>query len=360
MAARKKAGKPRRTSIYTIAEALNVTPGTVSRALRNRPEISGATRKLIRQKASELGFKLRAFEPRVTNICVVIEVTARQSSLFSPFVDSVLDGVWRFCTENDVELSLFGERLDRLNECDLVRVLGRRAVNAGVFLNPTKRSRYFTTLNEQNFPYCCVLSGPPEAAQWTILSDATVLGERATKHLIDLGHRRIGLLDTLTGLEIGAERRAGYQQALSAAGIAAAPELVFTHDDCGDAAEDGFEFGARGVRVLLGRQAPPTAFLTMSDEVAVGALHELLAQGRRVPAEVSLLSFDDSRFCQYSNPPLTVVSQSNERIGYEAAKLALRRLDENLSVNPFPLPSIPGELIVRGSTGPGPRTTPCG
>jgi DNA-binding LacI/PurR family transcriptional regulator len=355
VAAKKKKGKTQSVSIYTIAETLNVSPGTVSRALNNRPDISVTTRKLIRKKASELGFKLRTFEPRVTNICVVIEVTANQNSLFSPFVDAVLDGVWKFCTENDMELSLFGEKPERLNDCDLSRVLGRRSVNGAVFLNSTRHSQYFTALNEQDFPYCCVLSGAPEAAQWTILSDGTTLAKRATSHLIDLGHRAIGLLDTLTGLEIGAERRAGYKQAMTNAGITPVPELVFTHADCGDSVADGFEFGARGVRVLLARDPAPTALMTMSDEVAFGAIHELVSMGRRVPEDISVLSFDDSRFCQYANPPLTVVSQSNERFGYEAANLVSRRIEENLKTNPYPSLSIAGDLIVRGSTGPAPR-----
>ncbi|MEX1048059.1 MAG: LacI family DNA-binding transcriptional regulator [Akkermansiaceae bacterium] len=355
MAAKKNSEKKKSISIYTIAEALGVTPGTVSRALNNRPEISVATRKLVRQKAGELGFKLRSFEPRVTNICMVIEVTPNQTSLFSPFVDSVLDGVWKYCKENDMELSLFGEKPDRLNECDLIRVLGRRSVNGAVFLNSTRQSRYFAALNDQNFPYCCVLSGAPEAAQWTVLSDGAGLSRRATKHLIDLGHRSIGFLDTLSGLEIGAERRAGFEAALKAEGLPVLPELFFSHANSGDEIADGFEFGARGVQFLLSRKVVPTAFMTMSDEVAFGAMHELVARGHRVPADFSVLSFDDSKFCQYANPPLTVVSQPNERFGYEAARLVARRIDENLRSNPFPPLAIAGELIVRGSTGPVPR-----
>lgn len=355
MAAKKKTARTKGISIYTIAEALNVTPGTVSRALNNRPDIGAATRKLVRQKASELGFKLRNFEPRVTNICVVVEVSANQNSLFSPFVDAVLDGVWKFCVENDMELSLFGEKPERLNECDLIRLLGRRSVNGAVFLNTTKHSQYFAALNRQNFPYCCVMSGSPDAAQWTIRSDGAALCKRATSHLIDLGHRHIGLLDTLSGLDIGADRRAGFEEALQLAGIPGEPGLVFMHADCGDDVADGFDFGVRGVQALLRKSPAPTAFITMSDEVALGAMHQLISTGVRVPADVSVLSFDDSRFCQFSNPPLTVVSQSNERFGYEAARLVSRRIEENFSVNPFPPPIIAGDLIVRDSTGPAPR-----
>ncbi len=157
-------------SIYTLAKELDVTPGTVSRALRNRPEIGIATRSSIRKRAEELGFKLRNFETRLTNICVVIETRPKQRSLFSAYVDSLLDGVWRYCSTNEIELSLFGEELDRLEFCNLVRVLGRRGANGAVFLNASRRSGYFDSLNQQNFPYCCIMTAPPKRVRGPFLA----------------------------------------------------------------------------------------------------------------------------------------------------------------------------------------------
>lgn len=352
--------KPRRiwkkqdVSIYTLAEEMGVTPGTVSRALRNRPEIGVATRKAIRQRAAELGFKLRTFETRITNICAVIETLPNQPSLFSAYVDAVLDGIWRYCGENDIELSLFGEDLERLSKCDLVRVLGRRGVNGAVFLNASKQSRYFPSLNEQNFPYCCVMTGPPQASGWTIRADAAGMAERATEHLIHLRHRRIALLDSLLGYEQGEERKIGYLRALEKAGLGRDAAIIFTSKDCGSTPADGFDFAVQGVRALLGRPRPPTAFLTMSDEAGLAALHELSACGMKVPGQVSVISFDDSRFCMFSNPPLTVLSLPYEKIGTEAASIVHRRLEENASVNPHLPIIVSGDLVVRGSSGPAP------
>ena len=352
-----KQSKPKRkgVSIYSIAEEFGVTAGTVSRALRNRPEISVETRRIIRNRASEIGFQMRNFETRTTNICVVIETVARQRSLFSAYVDSVLDGVWRYCNQHSVELSLFGDSLERLNSCDLVRVLGRRGVNGAVFLNTTKHSRYFASLNTQNFPYCCVMTAPPEARQWTIRSNAQGLGERATEHLIHLGHRRIAFLDTLHGLDIGMERRTGYGDALKKAGIQQDPDLIVTNEMLGGGAGDDFEFASLAIQMLMVRKEPPTAFLTMSDEAGVATLHELHARGIAVPASASVVTFDDSRLCAYVNPPLTVVSVPYERIGYDAAAIVFRRLEENVSQNINPTLVVGGDLILRGSTGPAPK-----
>jgi len=347
--------KPKGVSIYSLAEEFGVTAGTVSRALRNRPEISIETRRIIRNRASEIGFQMRNFETRTTNICVVIETVPGQRSLFSAYVDSVLDGVWRYCNQRGVELSLFGDNLERLNSCDLVRVLGRRGVNGAVFLNTTKESRYFAALNTQNFPYCCVMTSPSEARQWTIRSNAQGLGERATEHLIHLGHRRIAFLDTLHGLDIGIERRTGYCDALKKAGVPQDPGLIVTNEMLGGGAADDFEFASLAVQAVTNRKQPPTAFLTMSDEAGVATLHELQARGIAVPTNASVITFDDSRLCAYVNPPLTVVSVPYERIGYDAAAIVHRRLEENVSQNLNPTLTVGGDLILRGSTGPAPN-----
>jgi len=345
----------KKDSIYTLAEELSLSPATVSRALRNRPEIGVRTRQVVRQHAAKVGFKLRSFTPRVTNICVVIETEPGQRSLFSAFVDSVLDGVWRYCVENDVELSLYGEEGDTLAQSDLVRVLGRRGVNAAVFLNASAQSTYFSALNEQNFPYCCVMTSPPEARPWIIRADGTSLGRKATEFLVELGHHRIALIDSLENHDIGRERRAGYLQALEAAGLSADPELIFTHSACDSNPIDDFDFAASAVRTLLDQKPSPTAFLTMSDEAGLATLHELAAYGLEVPKAASVLSFDDSRLCAFANPALSAVSVPYERIGYDAAAMAHRRLEKNTRATTRTGPAVAGSLVIRGSTGRAPR-----
>jgi len=341
-------------SIYTLAKELELTPGTVSRALRNRPEIGIATRTLIRKRAEELGFKLRNFESRLTNICVVIETRPKQRSLFSAYVDSVLDGVWRYCRTNEIELSLFGEDLDRLESCNLVRVLGRRGANGAVFLNASQRCGYFGSLNQQNFPYCCVMTAPPEARPWTILADASGMAERATQHLLQHGHQRIAFLDSLAGFDLGAERRAGYLRAMKAAARPERDCQIMSSEECGVPPVDAFDFAARAVHALLGRPQAPTAFLTMSDEEGVATIHQLTSRGLRVPEDISVLSFDDSRFCAYSNPALTVISLPYETIGEEAASIVHQRIQENSGDHLRPRTVRGGELLVRDSTGPAP------
>jgi DNA-binding LacI/PurR family transcriptional regulator len=352
---KKRAVRQKQTvSIYTLAKEFDVTPGTVSRALRNRPEIGTATRTFIRKRAEELGFKLRNFESRLTNICVVIETRPKQRSLFSAYVDSVLDGVWQYCSTNEIELSIFGENLERLESCNLVRVLGRRGANGAVFLNASLRSGYFASLNQQNFPYCCVMTAPPEARPWTILADASGMAERATQHLLQLGHQRIAFFDSLAGFGAGAERKAGYLRAMKAAARPERDCQIMSPEQCGVPPIDAFDFATRAVHALLGRPQAPTAFLTMNDEEGVATIHQLTTRGLRVPEDCSVISFDDSHFCAYSNPALTVISLPYQTIGEEAASIVHQRIQENSGDHLKPRTVRGGELLVRDSTGPAP------
>lgn len=354
----RRSRKKQDVSVYTLAADLGLSPGTVSRALRNSPEIGIQTRTIVRKKAADLGFKLRNFEPRVTNICFVLETAPKQRSLFSSYVDAILDGVWRYCNEQDIELSLFGEELDRLSKCDLVRVLGRRGVNGAVFLNASKQSPYFTSLNEQNFPYCCVMTGPPEAAAWTIRADSSGMAERGTRHLLDLGHRRIAFVDTLKALDIGFSRRDGYHRALKQAGLGPEAAIFFDLNDCASPPSDAFDFASQAVQLLMNRPHPPTAILTMSDEEGLAALHELSVMGIKVPEAVSVMTFDDSRFCEFCAPPLTVLSLNYEKVGMEAATIVHRRIEKISNEIPQAPVVVRGDLIVRGSSGPAAQLKP--
>jgi len=145
MAVPKKNNK-KRNSIYTLAEDLNLNPGTVSRALRNRPEVSEETRMQVQKRADELGFKLQRFRPRTINVCVLVQTVSTQESIFSSYVNAVMDGLWRYCMQNDLELSLYSAPIDKLNAGFLVRQLANRGVNGVVVVNASDDSRYFRLL----------------------------------------------------------------------------------------------------------------------------------------------------------------------------------------------------------------------
>jgi LacI family transcriptional regulator len=163
----------------------------------------------------------------------------------------------------------------------------------------------------------------------------------ATRHLIDLGHRRIGYLSGPLDLSISDVRMQGYRRALEEAGIADDPSLV----ECGFFSIEG---GAIATATLMDR-ASPTAIVCGNDLMAFGALRRLLDDKVRVPEQVSVIGFDDIEFAAYASVPLTTIRVPLTEMGRMATELVLELLGGGV---PASLPTVAVGLVVRGSTAP--------
>jgi DNA-binding LacI/PurR family transcriptional regulator len=161
----------------------------------------------------------------------------------------------------------------------------------------------------------------------------------ATEHLIGLGHRRIGYVGDRYGHHSDAERFAGYREALQKAGLPFVPELV-AH---GDGKAEG---GAPAMSRLLALASPPTAVFCYNDVTALGVLHAIHVRGLRVPADISIVGFDDLFFAPYTQPPLTTVRQPRKKMGQMAFESLLKLMSGE---DPAEI-KVPAELVVREST----------
>ena len=347
------------SSIYTLATELNLNPGTISRALRNRPEVKPETRALVQKRADELGFKLKRFRPRAINICALVQTDSAQDSLFSSYTDAVMDGLWRYCMQNDLELSLFSAPLAKLNAGFLVRQLAHRGAHGAVVINASDASRYFRLFQKEQFPFCAILDGPSESHPWLLSVDNARLAKRAVEYLIGLGHRRIAILCGSSQFATFRSRIEGYRQALKEHGLEEDPRLVLFAENRPPLHSDDFGFGAAGATELLRHSAPPTAMVAMSDEMAVGVLHTLHRQGKSVPADISLLCFDDARLARYISPALTVVNIPNAELGFEAGSIVHQRiLRKEFSLGGTTPVVRDADLIIRDSCGPAAKNRP--
>jgi LacI family transcriptional regulator len=172
------------------------------------------------------------------------------------------------------------------------------------------------------------------------LQVSSVEGARAaTRHLLELGHRRIAHVMGIPSHEHSAERLAGYRQALAEAGVRYDPALVVT----GDFEETS---GYEALQALFRRRLRFSAVFAGNDQMAYGALLALYRRGLRVPQDVSVVGFDDQRGASFTTPPLTTVRQPAAQMGRAAAEGALRVLRGE----PLALPTFATELVVREST----------
>ena len=162
------------------------------------------------------------------------------------------------------------------------------------------------------------------------------------RYLIVLGHRRIAYLGDRYGHQSDTERFLGYRQALQEAGLTYEPGLV-AH---GDGKPEGAEIA---IARLLALHRPPTAIFFYNDMSALGGMRQIRNYGLRIPADISVVGFDDLYISQYLDPPLTTVRQPMRQMGRLAMESLLQIFAGAESGHDI---KVPGELIVRHSTAP--------
>jgi LacI family transcriptional regulator len=172
----------------------------------------------------------------------------------------------------------------------------------------------------------------------SVVSDNVAGAARATRHLLERGHRRIGFLGDLLSISTAGERLRGYRQALDGAGVAVDPALIRTELRDPDVA-------AAAVDEMLALSHPPTAFFTAQNLLTIGGVRALRRAGRQ--REIALIGFDDVSLADMLDPAISVVAQDPQALGRTAADQLFRRLDGE--TGPAVKLVIPVTLIPRGS-----------
>lgn len=337
--------KSKRTTVYSLSDELGVSVATISKALRGSPEISVELRKKVRGLAAKRNFKPRVVSRKVPNICVLIQQYPGHSLDFGLFLSTVMEGVAQYVQEEGLEMSIYADTIDKLNSCDIVRELRRRSIDGAVILRSNDESRYFERLDAESFPHCALLSTTPTHHEHVITVNNDEVGFRATRHLIDKGHREIGALVSPPSGVSGQLRLAGYKRALEKAGIPFQDRLV-AHE-----APDktGLQFGSDAIQSLVRENPRMTAVFVMDHPVVVGMLHGAARLGLEIPRDLSVISCDDYPETPFLRPPLSVIDIPNRSLGYQAARQVYRLIR---GLDPLPVDThidLNGRLIERES-----------
>jgi LacI family transcriptional regulator len=205
-----------------------------------------------------------------------------------------------------------------------------------------ERGDSLRALVRQQVPVVVMDRRRPDLALDTVLTDHRQGGRLATRHLVSLGHRRIGFVAGPAGLSPSELRLAGHRDALVEAGLA--PEAgLLRHGDFHP------ESGRAAARALLAASRPPTAILACNDLMALGVLRAAAEAGRRVPQDLAVVGYDDIDLAAFTVPPLTTVAQPRREMGRAVVRLLVNRLgDRGLAPQQALLPVA---LTVRQSCG---------
>ena len=330
-----------RSTIEQVALAAGVSVATVSRALRGLPNVATATRDRVQEVARQLDYRAdpaasRPAAGRTDTVAVVVPM------INSWYFSNVVAGAEAVCAESGYDLLVVSAptAATRHEVIATVEALHRR-VDGVIFAEVPLAVEEVEDLRHRRLGVVTI--GQETRIYPAVRIDNGHIAEMAIEHLLDLGHRHIGILggqaEDPAHSDVPARRIDGARAALTAAGVQLDPTLVAN----GDFTLDG---GRHATLELLSRSNPPTAIFALSDEMAFGAVLAARELGVDIPSELSLIGVDDHELAQVIG--LTTIRQRVAEHGAVAARALLRRLGgEDGSLEP--LPPEP-ELIVRTST----------
>lgn len=328
-------------TIYDIAEHAEVSIATVSRVFNDHPRVSDTTRARVRAVADELGY-----QPHVSAQSLARRKTHLMSAIIPVMTNYFFVEVMRGCQERLAQ-SEFDLLVFTANEPeDAGQQLGRalqpgRSAGVLLFSMPITNA-LVQRLKRSGQPVILVDCFHPDFDSVSINNELG--GWLATRHLIEQGHTRIGLVAASRGVP-AAERRKGYERALREAGLPLDRSLI---DISTDLREHGFteETGYKAVHKLLRQEEPPTAVFATSDVQALGILRALKEAGLQAPEDLAIVGFDDIHISEYVE--LTTIRQPMQQIGELAVEKFLSRLEQ--PEQPVSHTVFTPQLIVRSTT----------
>ena len=338
------AGRP---TINDIARMAEVSKKTVSRVLNKSPFVSPETRAKVEEIISRTGYvpdpQARGLAFRRSFLVGIIYDNPNPQYVVN-MQQGILDGLRGLGYELVIHPC---DRRSRNYLADIRHFVERQKL-FGVVMPPSvsEDEQLARLLEELKCPYIRIASVPLDRDDRMIVSHDRRGGETAARHLVELGHRRIGFVSGPPTFRSSHERRAGLEDGLAAAGLSLCPDFLIE-------GAYTFDSGLACGTALFARAERPTAIFCANDEMAAGLLQAARRAGLRVPEDLSVIGFDDFQVASQVWPTLTTLRTPTRDIGRLAA-LKLFALAEERESPEIDEESLVMRLVVRESTGPAP------
>jgi LacI family transcriptional regulator len=337
-------------TIRDVARAANVSISTVSHVLSGKRPTSGQTRRRVQAVIQELGYRPnRVAQSLVWRRPFALGLII--PDITNPYFPTFARGAEDRVRDRGYTLVLGNSDYDPTREASYLDLVRSNQLAGAIFCLGDEMSPILSDLNravEEGLPVVMVHS--PMARVPTVCADNRQGGRLAAEHLLNLGHRAIGMVSALPLDEGMADREIGFLDALREAGLAVdrsgVPVTYGNHQ---------IEGGRQATIELLNSAPELTAIFVLNDLMALGALEGAREAGRHIPDNVSIVGFDDIPFAALANPPLTTVGQPIRKLGEQAADLLLSVIDRGRAGQTEP-PRVllPNQLMQRASSGPVP------
>jgi LacI family transcriptional regulator len=316
-------------TIYDIAELLNLSSATVSRALKNHPAIKSKTKKRILDKANEMGYRHNFFASNLRRNCTnTIGVIVPR--LNSYFMSSVISGVEKVANEAGYNLVISQSQESEKKEIVNIKTMFNSRVD-GLLVSlayDTVDDSHFKILLDKGIPLIFFDRVFENPLCTSVVIDNYAAGYSMTEHLIQQGCKRIVHITANTKRIEFVDRLRGYKQALNDHGILYDDKLVFYNNLQEPAIVDA-------VRSMLQMNPRPDAIFSSNDVSAVVCIRELKIAGIKIPDEMAIAGFNNEPVSTVIEPNLSTINYPGQEMGEICASILIRKLrklqDENLN-----------------------------
>jgi|ERR1051326_521517 LacI family transcriptional regulator len=330
-------------TIEHIASLAGVSRSTVSRVLNNhsgvKPSVRERVLSVIRQQNYTPQAAARSLASARSDSIGVLIPRSAAVSLGDPFIATMIQLLFDASAQQGYFAMLAMLTADR--ETGFYdRILRGRHFDGVIMFSSDIDDPILPLLIKDGSPLVLIGRHPYFTNVAWVDVDNREGAHEAVSHLIELGHRRIGLINGQLQMEAALARRDGYKQALLENGIPIESELMV----------EGFFAQTpafQAMQRLLDLPEPPTAVFAASDPMAIGVLNAIHARGLRVPEDIAIAGYDDLRIAAESNPPLTSVKQPVEEMSTQAVRLLVEQIKGEDSRRTVALPA---RLVIREST----------
>lgn len=335
----------KRVTIYDIAQKLNVTASTVSRALSSNGYVNEATRLLVQKTAAELNYKrntlasnLRKGESKTIGVVV--------PRINQNFFANVIAGIEECTYQKGYNLVICQSDEQHKKEVKCVNTLINQHVDCIVISVSADSYNYDHLQNviDAGIQLIQFDRVADELQTLKVINDNELASFEAVSHLIEQGYKNIALLEGPQNLNIFRQRKSGYMKALEKFKIPVNDSFVV---------ENAWtkELGAEATRKLLSLPSPPDAiFASTSDFSALGVLEVATAMGFKVPGQLGICGYSNEAFTEITSPSITTIDQFSVEMGRSVANLFFDQIGNTDTTIAPKIISIKPELIVRGST----------
>lgn len=331
-------------SINHVAEIAGVSNATVSRCINDPLKVSKRTRAKVQSAIADTGYTAntlaRSFRRGKTNMIMVVI-----PSVGDPFFTLVMEGIRAAAKRCGYTIMINETQLSDLNADEIGAMMVSRQADGIILLASLSPFGNAMLSGTSNRPIPIVIGCETVSSDLASLPSVHIdnvgAAKEATEYLISQGHRNVSFISGPESSLLTKDREYGYLKGM----LASKTTSGYVQIEDGGMSIHG---SAKATRKLLSQRPRPTAIFCANDEMAMGAIHEIKNQGLSVPGDISVIGFDDIRYAEITDPPLTTIYQPAEEIGERVFYRVLRSI-EDAGADDDMAEIVPHKLIIRKS-----------